>query len=742
MEGRPYLRFVYVENAIGNRPLLTTPEGNIIEALNTLLPTGRLGQLALVSEDDTDKYETDYIVRLATVVQDVSELGDSRSNAKPTRPIYDIASDRVYVSDRTTSGGDILFLVDVSGSMSPDIAKLKASIAGLFTKLDGDGVDDLRVGLGAYMVNHKQLMVGSSPWANYSSAAISMFSSLATNIVSGSSNAQAASAIKWGVETYKFRDDTKKFIVLVTDTGREGDPLTPPDVQSLLVSNDITLIVIAKDQSYYAPTAWATGGEFIDSSSANNWDDLLAGTLGNIITGGIIDPSVPPVWTLQRHPEDSSQYLLPSQAAGIGRLVYDEYHKTLWYVQPNGIFLLIAHEQEMPEIPEMPEMPDVNKQTIKAKAATAIESGQLVSMDDNQLVSPATKDGSKAIGYALASATAGSLVEVQIGGVYTGYTRWILTPGTIYYQDNNGEIRWKDVDHDTHLYPAALAIGSNAFVILSEVYMGTGSGSSGQSLTIEAVSVVRDTRQFSAKTSALTTVCNLPDIMADIFQAQGWDSSPYMLKQVMTIANKSTVSTLQFNLLQGGGGGTGSVRDTIPVNGSITFPLVNTDWTLQCRGEYQVDLLIEVISGRLHPQILDEKPSSTDGLEVYEYTDPSDNGKKYVVLGQIKKFTITVDPATDSTGQLFDYQGWISNTIASEDYMVLGDVALSNTSMTDSVQIQILNQADQILHTFDLGPGLSTRIELHREDIKIQTDTPGGVEATINLQATAYRFKE
>lgn len=642
MEGRPYLRFVYVENAIGNRTLLTTPEGNIIEALNPLLPTGRLGQLAFVSEDDTDKYETDYIVRLATVAQNVSELGDSRSNAKPTRPIYDIANDRVYVSDRTTSGGDILFLVDVSGSMSPDIAKLKASIAGLFTKLDGDGVDDLRVGLGAYMVNHKQLMVGSSPWANYSSAAISMFSNLATNIVSGSSNAQAASAIKWGVETYKFRDDTKKFIVLVTDTGREGDPLTPPDVQSLLVSNDITLIVIAKDQSYYAPTAWATGGEFIDSSSANNWDDLLAGTLGNIITGGIIDPSVPPVWTLQRHPEDSSQYLLPSQAAGIGRLVYDEYHKTLWYVQPNGILLLIAKQQEMP---------DVNKQTIKARAATAIESGQ------------------------------------------------------------------------------------------PEVYTGADS-SSNQSLTIEAVSVVRDTRQFSANTSALTTVCNLSDIMTDIFQDQDWASSPYMLKQVMTIANKSAVSTLQFNLLQDGGGGAGSVMDTVPVNGSITPPLVNTDWTLQCQGEYQVDLLVEVISGRLQPQILDEKPSSPDGPEVYEYTDPSDGSKKYVVLGQIKKFTITVDPATDSTGQLFDYQGWISNTIASRDYMILGGVTLSNTSMADSVQIQILNQTDQILHTFDIGPGLSTMIELHREDIKLQTDTPGGVEATIDLQVTAYRFKE
>lgn len=640
MEGRPYLRFVYVENAIGNRTLLTTPEGNIIEALNPLLPTGRLGQLAFVSEDDTDKYETDYIVRLATVAQNVSELGDSRSNAKPTRPIYDIANDRVYVSDRTTSGGDILFLVDVSGSMSPDIAKLKASIAGLFTKLDGDGVDDLRVGLGAYMVNHKQLMVGSSPWANYSSAAISMFSNLATNIVSGSSNAQAASAIKWGVETYKFRDDTKKFIVLVTDTGREGDPLTPPDVQSLLVSNDITLIVIAKDQSYYAPTAWATGGEFIDSSSANNWDDLLAGTLGNIITGGIIDPSVPPVWTLQRHPEDSSQYLLPSQAAGIGRLVYDEYHKTLWYVQPNGILLLIAKQQEMP---------DVNKQTIKARAATAIESGQ------------------------------------------------------------------------------------------PEVYTGADS-SSNQSLTIEAVSVVRDTRQFSANTSALTTVCNLSDIMTDIFQDQDWASSPYMLKQVMTIANKSAASTLQFNLLQDGGAG--SVMDTVPVNGSITPPLVNTDWTLQCQGEYQVDLLVEVISGRLQPQILDEKPSSPDGPEVYEYTDPSDSSKKYVVLGQIKKFTITVDPATDSTGQLFDYQGWISNTIASKDYMILGGVTLSNTSMADSVQIQILNQTDQILHTFDIGPGLSTMIELHREDIKLQTDTPGGVEATIDLQVTAYRFKE
>lgn len=643
MEGRPYLRFLYVENAVGNKVLTTTSDGNVIEDPNPLRPTGRLGQLAFVSEDDTDQYEDSYLVRLATVVKNSTQLNQAKSESNPTLPIYDIDNDRVYVSDHTTTGADILFLVDVSGSMSPDIAKLKASIAGLFSKLDSSGVTDLRVALAAYMVQRKQLNVGSSPWATYSSAAVSMFSNLATNIVGGSSSAHAASAIAWGVGAYRFRSKAKKYIVLITDTGREGDPLSPPDVQQLLLDNDITLYVIAKDQAYYAPTAWATNGEFIDSSTASDWDDLLANSLGDALASGIIGSGQPPVWTIQQHPDDSTQYLLPSQDAGIGHLVYDDYLKNLWYVQPNGIFLLIAHTQETP---------NANKQAIKASASTAIESGQ------------------------------------------------------------------------------------------PEVYTGTNSSSSNQSLTIEAVSVVRDTRQFSAKTSALTTVCNLSDIMTDILQDQEWDSSPYMLKQVMTIANKSATSTLKFNLLQDGGGGAGSVMDTVPVNGSITPTLVNTDWTLQCHGEYQVDLLVEVISGKLQPQILDEKPSSTDGLEVYEYTDPSDSSKKYVVLGQIKKFTVTVDPATDSTGQLFDYQDWISKTIASKDYMILGSATLSNTSMANSVQIQILNQTDQILHTFDIGPGLSTMIELHREDIKIQTATPGGVEATINLQVTAYRFKQ
>ena len=639
MEGRPYLRFLYVENAVGNKVLTTTPDGNVIEDPNPIRPTGRLGQLAFVSEDDTDQYEASYLVRLATVVKNSTQLNQAQSESNPTLPIYDIDNDRVYVSDYTTTGADILFLVDVSGSMSPDIAKLKASIAGLFSKLDSLGVTDLRVALAAYKVQQKQLNVGSSPWATYSSAAVSMFSNLDINIVGGSSSAHAASAIAWGVGTYRFRSTANKYIVLITDTGREGDPLSPPDVQQLLLDNDITLYVIAKDQAYYAPTAWATNGEFIDSSTASDWDDLLANSLGDALASGIIGSGKPPVWTVQQHPDDNTQYLLPSQDAGIGHLVYDDYLKNLWYVQPNGVFLLIAHTQETP---------NANKQAIKASAATAIESGQ------------------------------------------------------------------------------------------PEVYMGTNS-SSNQSLTIEAVSVVRDTRQFSAKTSTLTTVCNLSDIMTDILQDQEWDSSPYMLKQVMTIANKSTTSALQFNLLQDGAG---SVMDTVPVNGSITPTLVNTDWTLQCHGEYQVDLLVEVISGKLQPQILDEKPSSTDGLEVYEYTDPSDSSKKYVVLGQIKKFTVTVDPATDSTGQLFDYQDWISKTIASKDYMILGSATLSNTSMANNVQIQILNQTDQILHTFDIGPGLSTMIELHREDIKIQTDTPGGVEATINLQVTAYRFKQ
>lgn len=734
MEGRPYLRFVYVENAIGNRPLLTTPEGNIVEDPNPLLPTGRLGQLAFVSEDDTDKYETDYIVRLATVAQDVSELGDSRSNAKPTRPIYDIASDRVYVSDRTTSGGDILFLVDVSGSMSPDIAKLKASIAGLFTKLDGDGVDDLRVGLGAYMVNHKQLMVGSSPWANYSSAAISMFSNLATNIVSGSSNAQAASAIKWGVETYKFRDDTKKFIVLVTDTGREGDPLTPPDVQSLLVSNDITLIVIAKDQNYYAPTAWATGGEFIDSSSANNWDGLLAGTLGNIITGGIIDPSVPPVWTLQRHPEDNSQYLLPAQEAGIGRLVYDEYHKTLWYVQPNGILLLIAKQQEIPEV-------NVNKQYITAAAAEAIGAGQLVWMNENGRVSPATKDGGKAIGFALANCNAGQQVDVQVGGVFTNYSRWILTPGTVYYQDDAGEIRWKATENDTHKHPSALAISSNAFIVLTEIYMGTGSGGGGggDSITIEAVSVKREERQFVDSTQALTEACSFDRVMEDIFQTDDWKSSPYMLKQVLTITNTSRTAALQFNILHNG---VVRATDTLPANSSMTIPAISTDWVLQCRGSYQIDLLIEVLSGKLNPTILDTDPGPDSGLDVYEYTDPVDKTKKYIVIGKIKRFTIEVDPTEDTTGNLFDFPAWIDATIASTDYMITGNILLRNVLTNDTAEVSVIDKRGTVLYRFELAPGTDTLIDLHREDIKLVTTTPGSVEATISIQVTAYKFKE
>lgn len=732
MEGRPYLRFVYVENAIGNRTLLTTPEGNIIEALNTLLPTGRLGQLAFVSEDNTDSYEADYILRLATVVNNVSDLSDSQTRAKPTRPIYDVSADRVYVSDRTTSGGDLLFLVDVSGSMSSDLDKLKSGISGLFTRLDEFGVDDLRVGLGAYMVSHRQFMVGSSPWATYSGAARSMFADLRINSVSGSSSAHAASAIKWGMDTYKFREDAKRFIILVTDTGREGDPLTPADVQQQLIDEDITLVVIARDPDYYEPTALATGGKFIDSRSALNWDTLLANDLGNLITGGIVDPGQPPVWTIQKHPEDNSQYLLPAQEAGIGRLVYDEYHKTLWYVQPNGILLLIAKQEELP---------DVNKQYITATAAVAVEAGQLVWMDENGRISPATTDGGKAIGFALASCNAGQNVDVQVGGVFTNYTRWILTPGTVYYQDEAGEMRWKSAENDTHKHPSALAISSNAFIILTEIYMGTGSGGGGggDSITIEAVSVKREERQFVDSTQALTEACSFDRVMEDIFQTDDWKSSPYMLKQVLTITNTSRTAALQFNILHNG---VVRATDTLPANSSMTIPAISTDWVLQCRGSYQIDLLIEVLSGKLNPTILDTDPGPDSGLDVYEYTDPVDKTKKYIVIGKIKRFTIEVDPTEDTTGNLFDFPAWIDATIASTDYMITGNILLRNVLTSDTAEVSIIDKRGTVLYRFELAHGTDTLIDLHREDIKLVTTTPGSVEATISIQVTAYKFKE
>lgn len=724
MQGRPYVRFLFAENAVGDRPLVTLPTGDVIEDQYPVRPYGRLGQLAFIVDDNTNHYEASYLVYLATVVQNAEELEDAKLNAKPVLQIMDLENDRVYASNKKTSGADILFIVDSSGSMTQDMAYLKAAIPGLFRALDAAGCTDVRVGLMVYTTDYKQHKVGKSLWATYSGAAVSMFTGLA---IWNSSSAHAASAIRWGLDNYKFLETaSKKYIVLVTDTGREGDPITPADVEAELIDKGIILNVIAKDDSYYGDTARATGGQFIDTTGLTDWTDILTNTLGGSLIGGILDPR-PTIWSIQMHPDDNTQYLLPPQATGIGHLVYDEYHEDLWYVQPNGVFLLIASNRKMP---------NVNCQFVEAVASTTIEFGQLLFMDTDGSVRPAMWDSGKAVGYALHPCNPGQKVKIQVGGVFEDYDRWILTPGTVYYQSDDGEIRWPESVGDNYAHPAALALTKTSFIILTEIYMGTGGPGGGEShISISGVNVVRtETKSVNTSPSVVSVMKN-SDVLTEIFDEYDWTTTTYMRKQYVTCKNTSLLQTLQVvveNLET-----STTVAEIVPVGEELTFPIYTEDWELSCRGEWDISLITEVIAGVLPSQIVTDTSTLPDGTKVYEYVDPADKTTKYVVLGQVKRFD--VDVAGEEV--LFDFPQWIADTITSENYMVIGSIRLVNTNTADVETIHVMKDTDT-LYDFDLAPLEETLVELNREDIKFVVDSPGNVEAHLRIQATAYSFNE
>lgn len=726
MQGRPYVRFLFAEDAVGDRPLVTLPTGDVVEDQYPVRPYGRLGQLPFVIDDGTNKYEASYLVYLATIVNSVEELNDAKANAKPILQLIDIENDRVYASNKTTTGADILFIVDGSGSMTQDMARLKAAIPGLFRALDNAGCTDVRVGLMTYVDRFQQYRFGSSLWATYSGAAVSMFSHLA---IWYGGNAHAASAVRWALENYKFLDTaSKKYIVVVTDTGRESDPITPEDIKDELIAKGIILDVLAKDDSYYGPTARATGGQFISTNGLTDWTNILSDTLGGSLIGGILDPR-PAVWTVQKDPNDPSNYLLPAQAAGIGHLVYDEYHKELWYVQPNGVFLLIADHKENP---------NVNCQFITAKASQTIEFGQLLFMDPDGTVRPAMWDSGKAVGYAMNAGTAGKDIQVQVGGVFTGYDRWILIPGTVYYQTDQGEIRWPDNLGNKYKHPAALAISSTSFIILTEIYMGGGGGGGGgggQNVSISGVNVVRTETNRADSSSSVVPVIDSQEVLTEIFEDQDWTATTYMRKQYVTIRNTGSVQTLLVEISNTATNKT--VTEIILVGEELTFPIYDENWSIACRGEWDITVVTEVIAGILPMRIVTDTSGLPAGSDTYQYYDSTDGTTKYVVLGQIKKFD------EDVAGELvlFDFPDWIATHITSEDYMIMGSIRLVNTSAEDTETVHVMKGVD-LLYDFDLGPGEETLIELNREDVSFAVDMAGNVEAHLQIQATAYGFAE
>lgn len=407
----------------------------------------------------------------------------------------------------------------------------------------------------------------------------------------------------------------------------------------------------------------------------------------------------------------------PSKIIGVGRFIYDYSQKRLYYTHPdNGLTLISSGGDAV--------------STITCKASEAIEKCQLCVMAEDGTVKPADKVSGKAVGYALETVPAGQEVDIQVGGVYQDFSRLNLIPGKVYYQGDKGEIELIDKPV-TFKHPAGLATGLHSLIILTEIYMGEG-GAGGGSTTITGISVVRKEKELRGESNDLSKeLLSLKNVMVEIFERPDWDSQPYMLKQILTIENTDTTAILQFSIKDKNNP---AVEDSLPKKEIVTIPVKSTDWVLKVKGKYKVSLVVEVISGLLGLKTVNDSTQIPPGAQYQMYTDPNDNTLKYLIFGAVKKFEVV-----SSSDILFDYPKWISDTIGSQDYMVIGSLRLLAKG-TEPKSVKVL-QGDKELYTFNLVPGVATVVDLHREDVKFIATEPGSVEATANLQATAYVFK-
>lgn len=185
------------------------------------------------------------------------------------------------VSLLARSSVDIAFAFDGSGSMWGELAQLKASIGAFKQGLEDDGFD---VGFALYNAG----TTGDSQDATLRLADIldpDFIAQLNAHVPIWSAqdpystflNASGANDVPGDVEpdTASWRPDSRRHIVLITDTGRETDLVSGPDSQAdiaaALAGVGVTIDVITEPADYgtYDQITSLTGGELHDIGDAS-----------------------------------------------------------------------------------------------------------------------------------------------------------------------------------------------------------------------------------------------------------------------------------------------------------------------------------------------------------------------------------------------------------------------------------------------------------------------------------------
>jgi len=180
-----------------------------------------------------------------------------------------------YQDSSVIAPADIIWIIDVSGSMDDDVANI-ASNAQLFTDTLTQKNIDYRLGVVKYLADAKKVLYNGKDWATDSASFQAMVQST-VSVTSGEEN--GINAINFALTNYQFRDGAVKYFVLVSDEGARdmGSYDIPALISSLKASGVIlTGIINPNDCNPYSQIAQETGGITLNITNSDWGSNLIA----------------------------------------------------------------------------------------------------------------------------------------------------------------------------------------------------------------------------------------------------------------------------------------------------------------------------------------------------------------------------------------------------------------------------------------------------------------------------------
>lgn len=193
--------------------------------------------------------------------------------------LYDADGPSTIESDKPSDPkADVLFIVDESGSMSPEQATLKSEI-GVFANSLSSTVSDWQIGVLGYAGStspRPHRTSGGDLWATDISEAQYM----ANQLVHDGGAATHGNAITYALENYPWRDGAR-YIVLITDAENEGGSVTVADAAVACTSYRVHVYTIVSDafKDYFEPLWSMPNCGQLELSNVGTWGAELSTTI-------------------------------------------------------------------------------------------------------------------------------------------------------------------------------------------------------------------------------------------------------------------------------------------------------------------------------------------------------------------------------------------------------------------------------------------------------------------------------